>query len=209
MNLFHEAWLGEVTDHGSEAVVHTTGKHKKGAAERYQKLLRSAFSEAFRVLKPGRYMSVVFGNSSGSIWGLVQRALREAGFKASPVHVAILDKGQRSVKGLNSGSEDVVTVDLIVTVQKPYETETVGEAHDLTNGDASRLIQSAIRELAVEEARNPSHVYARVLKKAIQEHLVLDHLHLGDVFIALRNSGFTVDRKTGLLLQQPFAAADA
>jgi hypothetical protein len=50
-----------------------------------------------------------------------------------------------------------------------------------------------------QEARNPSHVYARVLKKAIEEHLVLDHLHLGDVLIALRNSGFTVDRKTGLL----------
>jgi hypothetical protein len=47
-------------------------------------------------------MSVVFGNSSGRIGGLVQRALRDAGFKAAPVHVAILDKGQRSVKGLNS-----------------------------------------------------------------------------------------------------------
>ena len=44
-----------------------------------------------------------------------RRALRDAGFNASPVHVAILDKGQRSVKGLNSGSEGVVTVDLIVT----------------------------------------------------------------------------------------------
>jgi hypothetical protein len=28
MNLFHEAWLGEVTEHASEAVVHTTGKRK-------------------------------------------------------------------------------------------------------------------------------------------------------------------------------------
>jgi hypothetical protein len=92
---------------------------------------------------------------------------------------------------------------LVLTVQKPCEAETVGEAHDLTNGDASRLIQSAIRELAVEDARNPSHVYARVVKKAI-----LDHLHLGDVLIALRNSGFTVNRKTGLLLQQPYTMAD-
>jgi len=41
----------------------------------------------------------------------------------------------------------VVTVDLIVTVQKPFEVETTGTVHDLTNGDTSRLIQSAIREL--------------------------------------------------------------
>jgi adenine-specific DNA methylase len=105
MNLFHEAWLGQVTDHASEAVVHTTGRRKNGAAERYEQLLQRSFAEAFRVLKPGRHMSVVFGNRNGRIWGLVQRAIRDAGFKAAPVHVAILDKGQRSVKGLNSGTE--------------------------------------------------------------------------------------------------------
>ena len=128
MSLFHEAWLDRTTDNEDEAVVHTTGKRKNGAVERYERLLRGAFTEAFRVLKPGRYMSVVFGNSSGRIWGLVQRALRDAGFKTAPVHVAILDKGQRSVKGLNSGSESIVTVDLILTVQKPACAESADNA---------------------------------------------------------------------------------
>ena len=200
MNLFQEAWLGETTEHAREAVVHTTGKRKNGSGKRYEELLRGAFSEAFRVLKPGRYMSVVFGNSSGRIWGLVQRALRDAGFKASPVHVAILDKGQRSVKGLNSGSEGVVTVDLIVTMQKPANGEGTGRAVTLANGDTDALIRAAIDELPADEARNPSHVHARILRKAIRKGLVLDDLHLGDVLIALRNSGYRVDRKTGLLV---------
>ena len=43
MNLFHEAWIGTVTDYKSEAVVHTTGKRKNGAEERYQNLLRKSF----------------------------------------------------------------------------------------------------------------------------------------------------------------------
>ena len=199
MNLFHEAWLGEKTDHSREAVVHTTGKRRKGSGERYEELLRNAFSEAFRVLKPSRYMSVVFGNSSGRVWGLVQRALRDAGFKASPAHVAILDKGQRSVKGLNSGSEGVVTVDLILTVQKPENGEGSGRTVTLANGDTDALIRAAIDELSADETYNPSHVYARILRKAIQKGLELDELHLGDVLIALRNSGYGVDRKTGLL----------
>ena len=199
MNLFQEAWLGKTTDHTREAVVHTTGKRKNGSGERYEELLRKAFSEAFRVLKPGRYMSVVFGNSSGRIWSLVQRALRDAGFKASPAHVAILDKGQRSVKGLNSGSEGVVTVDLIVTMQKPAETEETGKAAQLAIGDTGALITAAINELPADDACNPSHVYARILRKAIQKGLVLDKLHLGDVLIALRIAGYGVDRKTGLL----------
>lgn len=197
MNLFHEAWLGEVTDHSSEAVVYTTGTRKEGASDRYEILLRSAFVEAFRILKPGRYMSVVFGNSSGRVWGLVQRAIRDAGFKAAPVHVAILDKGQRSVKGLNSGSESVVTVDLILTVQKPLQAENGDEAHELQRGDTQRLITEAIKESG--EARNPSHLYARILRKAIREHYILDELHLTDVLVALRKAGYVTDHKTGLL----------
>ena len=202
MNLFHEAWLGEMTDHASEAVVHTTGKRKNGAEERYEALLRKAFQEAWRVLKPGKYMSVVFGNSSGRIWGLVQRALRDAGFNAAPVHVAILDKGQRSVKGLNSGSEGVVTVDLILTAKKSERRGRADRAATLANGEAVSLIEEAIGELSTEDARNASHVYARVLKKAIQRHLTLDELHLGDVLMALRNAGYSVDRKTGLLQKE-------
>ena len=199
MNLFQEAWLPERTDHSREAVIHTTGKRKNGSAERYEELLRNAFSEAFRVLKPGRYMSVVFGNSSGRIWGLVQRALRDAGFNASPVHVALLDKGQRSVKGLNSGSEGVVTVDLVLTVQRPRKGVGTGRAVTLANGDTDSLIRAAIDELADDKPCDASHVYARTLRKAIQKGLLLDDLHLGDVLIALRNAGYRVDRKTGRL----------
>ena len=199
MNLFHEAWIGKTTDHSREAVVHTTGTRKSGSSERYEALLRSAFREAVRVLKPGRHMSVVFGNSSGRIWGLVQRALRDAGFEPSPVHVAILDKGQRSVKGLNSGSEGVVTVDLIVTVRKPSGSRASGTAVTLTDRDTDSMIRAAIGDLALHQALNPSHVYARILRMAIQKGLVLDKLHLGDVLIALRNAGYAIDRKTGLL----------
>jgi hypothetical protein len=199
MSLFHEAWLGATTNAQSEAVVHTTGKRKNGAEERYEALLRGAFAEASRILKPGRYMSVVFGNSSGRIWGLVQRALRDAGFKAAPIHVAILDKGQRSVKGLNSGSEGVVTVDLILTVQKPAQSERTDNARPPVNGDTAALIREAVSELSTRNARNPSYVYAHLLTKAIQKHLILDALHLDDVLAALRTAGYTIDRKTGLL----------
>ena len=199
MSLFHEAWLGRTTDDEREAVVHTIGERKVGAVKRYEDLLRGAFAEAFRVLRPGRHMSVVFGNSSGRIWGLVQRALRDAGFKAAPVHVAILDKGQRSVKGLSSGSEGVVTVDLILTVKKPVRTESADNARPLANGDTAALIREAVLDLSSNAARNPSYVYAHILTKAIQKHLLLDDLHLGDVLVALRQAGFEIDRKTGLL----------
>ena len=200
MNLFHEAWLGTMTDHAREAVMHTTGKKRSGAAARYEVLLRRAFSEAFRILRPGRYMSVVFGNSDGRIWSLVQRAIHGAGFEAVPVHVAILDKGQRSVKGLNSGSENVVTVDLIMTIQKPLFDSANARASEPVPADARALIAQAIADMPHDRTRNPSHVYAAVLRDAIRRQQTVDHLHLGDVLVALRNAGYGIDPKTGLLV---------
>jgi 16S rRNA G966 N2-methylase RsmD len=197
MSLFHEAWLGRTTANESEAVVHTTGARKAGAAERYAALLAGAFAEAFRVLKPGRFMSVVFGNSNGRIWGLVQQALRDAGFAAAPVHVAILDKGQRSVKGLSSGSESVVTVDLIITVRKP--DGEAAAAQEQQPADAAGLIREAVAAMGLSVLDSPSHLYAAILRRAIERHLLLDHLHLSDVLVALRQAGYAIDRKTGRL----------
>jgi len=201
MNLFHEAWLGQTTNHAREAVMHTTGRKKNGSAQRYEALLRGAFAEAFRVLKSGHYMSVVFGNSDGQVWGLVQRAMRDAGFSSVPVHVAILDKGQRSVKGLNSGSEGVVTVDLVVTLQKPLNTEAARKRSKLVQADARALIDRALASIP-ETMRSPSHVYAAIIRDAIKRHQAVDHLHLSDVLIALRDAGYTVDRKKGLLTRR-------
>ena len=62
------------------------------------------------------------------------------------------------------------------------------------------LIRATVDELSADEAWNPSHVYERILRNAIQKGIVLDEFHLGDVLIALRNSGYCIDRKTGLLI---------
>lgn len=199
MNLFQEAWLGNVTAHEHEAVIHTIGRKSSGAAKRYETLLRKAFKELFRVLKPGRHLSIVFGNSNGAIWSLVQRALRDAGFGSVPAHVAILDKGQRSVKGLNSGSESVVTIDLVLTIQKPEHSTTRQTATSPAKGNTRELIEAALRGLDGEKARNPSYVYVATVREAILRHQTVEHLHLSEVLIALRNSGYSVDPKTGLL----------
>ncbi len=199
MSLFHEAWLGRTTDDEREAVLHTTGRRKTGAGERYAALLQGAFREAHRVLKPQRYMSVVFGNSNGRVWGLVQRALRDAGFTAPPVHVAILDKGQRSVKGLNSGSEGVVTVDLVLTVRKDGSTDRPC-GRPLSDEDAERLVRDGVARMPATKVRNPSYVYASILTRAIRDGVLLDGLHLGDVLVALRQAGYSVDSKTGELV---------
>lgn len=207
MNLFHEAWIGELTDQQREAVIRTTGGLRHEATQKYERLLQSALREVQRVLKPGRYMSLVFGNSSGRVWALVQRALREAGF-LGPVHVAILDKGQRSVKGLNSGSEGVVTVDLVLTVQKPtHPTRRAGNADTPERPDVSMLLVKAADDLSPADRFKPSYVYVAAIREGIRRGLPLDDLHYSEVLVTLRRLGYKLNPKTGLLTE-PFGAEE-
>jgi len=67
-------------------------------------------------------------------------------------------------------------------------------------GDPRALIERALNAIP-ETMRNPSHVYAAILRDAIKRHYMVDHLHLGDVLIALRNAGYSIDRKSGLLIK--------
>lgn len=71
--------------------------------------------------------------------------------------------------------------------------------------EADELIDAAIDALDDSHARNPSDVYAATVREAIRKHQSVDNLHLGDVLIALRNTGCTIDSKTGLL-NQPASA---
>jgi 16S rRNA G966 N2-methylase RsmD len=198
MNLFQEAWLGDQTTHAKEAVIHTEVGRRDKSREKYARILEGACREAYRVLRPGRHLSMIFGNSSGRVWSIAQRALRQSGFEPVPAHIAILDKGQRSVKGLNSGRESVATLDLIVTVRKPTKP-TVYEINGSPETRLEAVLERSLDRARLGELPTPSHVYLVVLKEAMSAGMDLDELHLADVLIALRRRGFRIDNKTGRL----------
>jgi 16S rRNA G966 N2-methylase RsmD len=195
MSLFHEAWLGSTTDDSNEAVIHTNGKKASGADERYEGLLRAACKEAYRILKPGRCLSLVFGNSSGRIWSMVQRILLSIGFEARPIHVGILDKGQRSVKGLASGFENISTLDLVVTVRKPDSIAT--SRVSAKRSSITELIDEVLAEIDFHSHQTPSHVYLTVLKEAFERQLPVEELHLSEILDILRRRNVRIDSKSG------------
>src|SRR5262249_53726524 len=87
LNALVEAWLGVSTSTGEEAVV--SDEQKKTLGD-YQKLIAGCFQEFHRILKPGRWMTVEFHNSSNAVWAAIQTALGEAGFVVADVRT--LDK---------------------------------------------------------------------------------------------------------------------
>lgn len=112
LNFLTEAWHGVLTDTDPEAIV---DKFKNKALPEYQHLMQSCFAEYYRVLKPGRWMTVVFSNSKASVWNAIQVALQQAGFVVA--EVTALDKVQGSYRQVTSTT--AVKQDLVISAYKP------------------------------------------------------------------------------------------
>jgi DNA modification methylase/predicted RNA-binding Zn-ribbon protein involved in translation (DUF1610 family) len=112
LNFLWEAWLKVFTNNEPEAIMNNV--QQKGLLE-YQELMTRCFKEYYRVLKPGRWMTVEFHNSQNSVWNAIQEAIQRAGFVIADVRT--LDKQQGSFNQVNlSGA---VKQDLIISAYKP------------------------------------------------------------------------------------------
>lgn len=116
LNFLVECWHGVMTDPDPEAVVDRSkaDSAKQKLLSDYQALMRRCFEEYYRVLKPGRWITVVFSNSKNAVWRAIQEAIGTAGFVISDVRT--LDKQQRTLKQLTSAA---VKQDLVISAYKP------------------------------------------------------------------------------------------
>jgi hypothetical protein len=178
-----------------EAVVHTGRSRRESASERYENLLRGAFVECRRVLKPSGWLTVVFSNTSGAMWALLQRAFADAGFRIDPARIRLLDKGQRSVKGLASGFEGVVTCDLMLSMRPVPESEV-----PLLIRSPESLVDTAAAVVTGREFKlmeSPSRVYVAMVRRYLENDWSLGGLDLAKASAAMRELGFQQDPKTG------------
>lgn len=87
LNLIWEAWLKVFTNNKTEAIINN--KQNKDL-EHYSRLMKACFQEAFRILKPGRWMTVVFSNTQITVWQSLKTNIEDAGFIIADI--AALDK---------------------------------------------------------------------------------------------------------------------
>ena len=112
LNCLWESWMKISTNNTNEAIENDA--QSKGATE-YRQLMTTCFKEAYRVLKPGRWMTVEFSNTKASVWNSIQTALTESGFIVA--NVSALDKKQGSFKAVTTPT--AVKQDLVISAYKP------------------------------------------------------------------------------------------
>ena len=117
LNFLFEPWLRIITNNSHEAIENVSqGK----SSQTYRDTMTHCFKEYFRVLKPGKWMTVEFSNTSAAVWNSIQNSLQSAGFVV--VNVAALDKQQGSFKAVTTTT--AVKQDLVITCYKPSEKLT-------------------------------------------------------------------------------------
>lgn len=118
LNFIVESFLRVRTEPTTECVVDRGKKNHTRQKDLidYQRLMEKCFVEYHRVLKPGRWITVVFSNSKNAVWSAIQEAMARARFIVADVRT--LDKQQQSFKQVTSIA---VKQDLVISAYKPSE----------------------------------------------------------------------------------------
>lgn len=167
LNAAVEHWHGVVTSLKEEAVIDDYAGKDLIA---YERAMRGIFSEYFRVLKPGRWMTVVFSNSQSSVWNAIQIAFQQSGFVVA--EVSTLDKKQGSFKQVTS--RNTVKQDLVISAYKPNGgLEQRFAERGATPESAWDFVRTHLKQLSVTKIKNdglefiverdPRRVYDRMV----------------------------------------------
>lgn len=113
LNIIYEHWLCVATACDKEAIVN---EHTGKDISDYGVLMQKCFTEFYRVLKPGRWITLEFHNSLNAVWNSMQEALSNVGFVVADVRA--LDKKHGTI---HQDSGYTVKQDLIVSAYKPSD----------------------------------------------------------------------------------------
>lgn len=112
LNTLWEKWL-KVETNAKEEAIESPSQDKD--IDDYRRLMTSCFKEAYRILRPGRWMTVEFSNTKASIWNNIQSALSEAGFVVA--NVSALEKSHKGYRAVTTPT--AVKQDLVISAYKP------------------------------------------------------------------------------------------
>jgi len=153
LNFLVEAWHRVLTQAKLDAIVDRSKENRASqkTVEDYRRLMASVFKEYYRVLKPGRWMTVVFSNTQAAVWNSLQTAMQEAGFVVA--NVSALDKQQGSFKAVTTTV--AVKQDLVISAYKPNGgLEERFSRTGATVESAWDFVQTHLKQLAVSKVKN-------------------------------------------------------
>jgi len=169
LNFVWEAWLGLDTHwHEDEIIINEVrGKTEEDWAE----MMRTAMKECYRVLKPGRWLSLCYHDTSEGTWALIQDIMAESGFIVDQSDAALfIDTGQKSYN--QKVADKVNKRDLVINFRKPKPgelTSSIAITGDEDKTTFNEKVHQIIRDyLGANPGSTKDRVYDEVVSRMVR-----------------------------------------
>jgi hypothetical protein len=175
LNFVWESWLGLNTDWRDEEIIvnHTRNKSLKDWAE----MMFLAMAECYRVLKPGRGLSLCWHDASAATWRHVQDIMARVGFTLEESDRALfIDTGSNTYN--QRVTDKVVKRDLVLNFRKPRPGESgraptpAGKSTPPFHVRASRIISEYLK---AHPGSPKDRIYDHFMCKLIKAGRMEDH----------------------------------
>ncbi len=165
LNFVWEAWLDFDTSWHDEEII-VNGVRGKTAAD-WAAMMKKAMSECYRVLKPGRWLSLCYHDTSEGTWALVQDLMAEVGFVVDKSGSTLfIDAKQKSY---NQRTADKATKrDLMINFRKPKAGDWIVKR--TADGRSFREIASQLLRdfLTKHPGSTKDRVYDHLVSRMVQ-----------------------------------------
>jgi DNA modification methylase len=165
-----EYCLGVFTNSKNEAIV--SRYSHKGLPE-YQSNLQNVFNTFYRVLKPGRWITVEFSNRSNAVWNSISATIQLSGFVVADVRV--FDKKQGTIRQDMGQS---IRKDLIISAYKPNnDLEERFKIEAATEDGVWDFVRTHLKQLPVFVSKDgQAEVIAERLNYMLFDRMVAFHV---------------------------------
>ena len=148
------SWLKFKPDFEDEIIISDSPVRGK-TEEVYERMLKAAFAEIFKVLKPNRYMTVTFHNTDIKVWNDIISACAYAGFDLEKI--IYQPPARTSAKGLLAPYASAVG-DYYIRFSKPklsreFIQETIDEER------YKRIVADAAKKIIAERAEPTPYTF--------------------------------------------------
>lgn len=171
LNFLWEAWLGFSSDWLKDEIIVNPIRGK--TLEDWEVGMRAALAECYRVLKPGRWLSLCYHDSDPGTWRLVQDMLQDVGFEIHTVTELVpLQKSSNQIT-----AEKVVKSDLVLNCRKlrPNEVGQNGSDGVEVGRITVRVREILIESLAVMPGQTSDRLWSLTVKRLLSRGQMVEH----------------------------------
>lgn len=169
LNFIWEAWLNlNLHWHSEEIIVNKT---RNKTDEDWSRLMYLALRECYRVIKPNRWISVCYHDTSEGTWQLLQDLVTEIGFiPETSSNSLFIDTGGKTYN--QTQAEKVTKRDLVINLRKPYPDEISGKFSRTGKEDANTFHEKArailIEALEAHPGSSSDRLYDELVSRMVR-----------------------------------------